>query len=469
MMTQLSAEQIARNLSSYVDPGGILFSHGGRILRAIRPEFAEFYRSLLTRPVVQQMLGREIIETKISMYELEGYPLVLEHRPISPLNFCFEWTPQMLRDAAILTLNICLQLAEEGLVLQDAYPWNIIFDGPRPVFVDYTSITLQEKDLVWVAYQQFCNFFLYPLYLSSFNMGHVARSLLHDYINGITDDLLVHLLPTSAPLCMPRLIGQVYLPRVINGLVRALGREEAVKNLSARLNISQAARVNFFRSLLKTVESIPLKISSSDWSGYYSDIHSFTDELRFDRKQAMIHNILRRHRPSTVVDIGCNQGGYSIMAAQMGARVVAFDTDEQSVAMLYQHARDQKLDILPLIMDVINPSPACGWRAEQFLPANKRFSGEMAFALALVHHLAFTQRQSFERIAAALADYTPRWLVAEFVPIDDEKSVKILVTNRRDLSWYTLDNFLASLQQYFNSIELLESSPSNRTLILCER
>jgi hypothetical protein len=468
-MTRLNPEQIRRDASSYVDPAGMLLSHNGRILRAIRKESADFYRALLTKPAVHNMLGREIVDTEISGYELEGYPLVLEHRRISPLNFCYEWTPPMLRDAALLTLKICLQLAEDGLVLQDAYPWNVIFDGPRPLFVDYTSIVPQEKDLLWIAYGQFCNFFLYPLYLYSFNMGQIARALLRDYVGGISDDLFVKLLPPSAPLRRPKLITQVYLPKAINSLVRRLHREASVKELGSRLSVSRPARLSFFSSLLNTVESIPLKVSSSAWAGYYSDIDSFTDQAGFDRKQATVHGLLSQHQPATVVDVGCNQGGYSIMAARMGASVVAFDTDEESVAMLYGHARDQSLDILPLVMDAINPSPACGWRAEQFAPGNKRFCGEVALALALIHHLSFTQRQSFDRIAAALADYATKWLVTEFVPIDDEKSTKLLVTSRRDLSWYALDNLVASLKQHFSTIELLQSSPSNRTLISCGR
>ena len=176
-----------------------------------------------------------------------------------------------------------------------------------------------------------------------------------------------------------------------------------------------------------------------------------------------------RYKPKTVTDIGCNQGGYAILAVQAGARVVAFDTDEDSVALLYRLAQLKNLPILPLVVDLTNPTPQTGWRALEFPAAPQRFRSEMAFALALVHHLAITQMQSFNRIVYELSDYTDRWLVTEFVPIDDPRSQELLLTNRRDVSWFTLECYVEALQGKFRRIETFPSYPTGRTLILCEK
>jgi SAM-dependent methyltransferase len=149
------------------------------------------------------------------------------------------------------------------------------------------------------------------------------------------------------------------------------------------------------------VAGIPLQVRRSFWSRYYADIQTFMRPEAFTPKQATVARILEQCRPETVVDIGCNRGGYAILAARAGARVTAFDTDEDSVALLYELAKEQRLDILPLVMDFLSPSPACGWRGLQFPSALQRLRSEMALALALVHHLAITQRQTFERIAPA--------------------------------------------------------------------
>jgi hypothetical protein len=252
-------------------------------------------------------------------------------------------------------------------------------------------------------------------------------------------------------------------------MVRRFGGESKLTEMSTRLSPSQKARRGFFTSLRKIVSSIRLPSENSRWAAYYADIESFMRPADFDRKQAAVARVLEECRPASVVDIGCNRGGFSILAANAGARVTAFDSDEPSIALLYRLARDRKLDILPLVMDVLSPSPACGWRAMQYPAAPQRFRSEMALALALVHHLAITQRQTFERIVPTLADYADRWLLTEFVPLDDPRSREISVTQQRDMSWYTLEGFVEALGTTFSRVETIPSHPEGRTLLLCTR
>lgn len=468
-MTDVFPIEANRHPGSYVDPAGAVFEVNGRILRGIAPPYTEFYTALLQDGPVKSMIGRQIIETAPVAETLPGYPLVLEHRALSPVSYCYEWPPHMLKAAALLTLDICIELARHDLVLKDAYPWNVVYEGPRPIFVDFTSIVPQDPKLLWVAYDQFCRFLLYPLTLSSWRPGRLTRTLLLDHINGISDSELVPLLPAGAWLGMPWLVSRVYLPRLVLRMVRRSGSEGALANMSARLQPTRQARVSFFSSLRRIVDSIRLPSQHSRWADYYADIESFMRPADFNLKQATVARILAECRPETVSDIGCNQGGYSIIAANAGARVTAFDTDEDSIALLYTLASERKLDILPLVIDFLSPSPACGWRAMQYPAAPRRFRSKMALALALVHHLAITQRQTFERIVPALADYADRWLLTEFVPLDDPRAREISLTQQRDLSWYTLDNYIAALRTVFSSVAPYPSFPEGRVLLLCAR
>ncbi len=469
MFAVTPTQEPTRQMGSYVDPAGTVYELDGRILRGIRPEFAKHYSDLLSNPTIQKLLGQELIETTTGLDELEGYPLVLEHRRISPLSFCYEWPASMLQDAALLTLDICIKLTEHGLVLQDASPWNVVFEGSRPVFVDFTSIVTQDPNLLWVAYDQFCRLFLYPLALLSCLPGKVVRTCLQDSINGISADDLTCLLPGGATFRMPWLLGRVHAPRLVLSLVRRLSSDNALARMSVRMTPGLEARSGFFASLRKDVQSISLETGRSRWARYYADIESFFRPAEFNEKQAAVSRLLNELGPKTVADIGCNRGGYSILAAQAGSHVTAFDTDESSIAMLYQLVRERHLDILPLVIDVLNPSPACGWRAMQFPAAPQRFRSEMALALALVHHLAITQRQTFERIVPALADYAEKWLLTEFVPLDDPRCQELLATHRRDMSWYSLEGFIAALQCMFSTIKTLPSYPEGRVLVLCVR
>lgn len=463
------SEQKARNLGSGADPAGVVYELDGKYLRGIRPGFAEFYLVLLNNPSVRAMIGHQIIETEAVPDGIEEYPLTLWHRKLSPLNFCYEWPMQMLRDAALLTLDICINLIGEGLILQDAHPWNIVFEGPRQVFVDFTSIVAEDPHLSWVAYDQFCRLFLFPLAVAAFLPSKVCRALLLDQTNGISDADLERMLPIGAMLRIRWLFGRVYLPRLSLAIVERLSSDKALASLSSRLNPSRDMRRAFFHSLRGDVKAIPSRISKSVWSKYYADIQTFMDPSRFNHKQANVARVLAECRPQTVVDIGCNRGGYSILAARAGARVTAFDTDADSIALLYELAKDKRLNILPLVVDVLSPSPSCGWRAMQYASAPQRLRSEMALALALVHHLAITQRQTFERIIPAFADYADKWLLTEFVPTDDPRAQELLVAHRRDMSWYSLEGFIEALRRVFSRVETLPSFPEGRTLILCTR
>jgi SAM-dependent methyltransferase len=462
-------DSASRHPSSYVDPHGSVFVQDGRFFRAINKSSGPFVASLLNRESVRRLLGTKIVETKVSDKSFPGADLVLEHRTIPTEAYCYEWAPPMIKDAALLHLDIAEALVADGLALQDAYPWNVVFDGPAPVFVDFTSIIPEEKDLFWIAYSQFASFFLYPLYLTACDYGDVVRALLHDYISGITDEQFVRLVPRSFVLRHPSLFIKIILPYLMNRKGKAGGKESPLAALAARFTPTREMRKQFFRSLKNIVEGIDVEQRTTAWATYHDDMDRFTDPSRYSAKETALAGIVGRLRPESVVDIGCNRGGYSLIAERSGARVVAFDTDESAVSHLYRYAQKHQLRILPAMVDITNPSPAGGHGAAQFTPSHERFCSDMGFALAISHHLALTQRQSFERIAAAFSDYARRYLLTEFMPPDDDKVRQITRTTRRDLSWYTLDNFIAALKKHYGSIETMPSHPQGRTLILCSR
>lgn len=452
-----------RYLGAGMDPSGSLYRSGEQIFRELEPGQAAFYLSLLDMPQVRAMLGEQIVETS------KAADNTLEHRWISPVSYGFEWPSIMLRDAALLTLDICLRLNQSGMGLKDATPWNVLYDGTRPVFVDFTSIYLHEEGLFWVAYDQFCRLFLFPLVVASLTSSKVSRSLLMTSASGITADELLPLLPSGAVWKKGWLLKRFYIPRLMVKLLESSGQSQQLVQRSREIRITQQAREKFFKELRQDVSSMEFSTRRSYWSQYYQDMNSFLNPNKFNQKQKAIADLLERVKPATVVDIGCNQGGYSILAALSGAKVTAFDTDEDCITSLYLLAKQRNLSILPLVMDGVQSSPQCGWRGIQYPPAIERFRSEMAFALALVHHLAISQSQSFERIVQVLSDYSTKWLVTEFVPLDDARSQEIAMTNRRDLSWYTLDGFLQALSKQYKKVETLPSFPEGRVLCILEK
>lgn len=455
-----------RQLSAERDPVGVTYRKGGKVLREINSEFKDFFLSFLKSPEYQLLFKRGLIETSINSQS--GKSLTLEHPLISPVNYAYEWPLPMLKDAALLTLDLNLALLEKEIILKDATPWNIIFQNTRPVWVDFTSLMPQESNLIWVAYDQFCRTFLFPLLIGYFFTGRMARALLLESQNGISPNEISKALPGSARFKFGWLNSRVYLPKLALDLARKSGSERDLAKKVQASTYTDNARRSFFEALRKDVNSIPVGSASSDWSKYYTDINTFFNPAAFNAKQQKINELIEKLHPKTVVDIGCNQGGYSILAAQHGARVVAFDNDEDSVSLLYKLAKEKNLSILPLTGNVLYPAPQCGWRAQEFPSAPVRFRSEMALALALVHHLAITQIQTFDRIVLTLSEYADKWLVTEFVPLDDPRSQELLLTNRRDMSWYTLEAFIDSLKKKFSKVITFPSFPEGRVLCVCE-
>jgi SAM-dependent methyltransferase len=456
-----------RQLSADRDPVGSTYIKGQKVYRDIHSEFKDYFLSLLKEPKINQLLGKSLVEARVVNKSADS--LTLEHPMISPSNYAYEWPLPMLKDAALLTIDLNLALLDKETVLKDATPWNIFFRNTSPLWVDFTSIMPQEKDLLWVAYDQFCRTFLFPLLIGYFYSGRVSRACLLESQNGISPQEISKFLPGSAKFKFGWLNSRLYFPKFVMSLVRKSGSEQDLAKRSQNISPTTTSRKAFFDSLRKDVNSITLGSGSSDWSKYYTDMNSFFEPAQFDLKQGKVAELIEKYKPKSVVDIGCNQGGYAILAARCGAQVTAFDTDEDSVSLLYKIAKEKNLSILPLMGDVLYPAPQCGWRGQEFESAPKRFRTQMALALALVHHLAITQIQTFDRIVLTLSEYADTWLITEYVPLEDPRSQELLLTNRRDMNWYSLDAFLQSLKKEFPKVTTFPSYPTGRVLCFCER
>ena len=92
---------------------------------------------------------------------------VLRHERIPFVSYPYEWTFSMLKDAALLQLDLLLDALGHDMVLKDSTPYNVQFKGARPTFVDVGSFERMREGEPWVGYRQFCMLYLYPLLLQS--------------------------------------------------------------------------------------------------------------------------------------------------------------------------------------------------------------------------------------------------------------------------------------------------------------
>ena len=474
MTKTIPPNEIKVDPTSYVDPNARVFEWQDNIYRAISPEKELFFDTLLDSELFDELKKKNrIVNTVKTDLKLEGYAFVVKHDRIPFVSYCVEWPAIMLKEAALLTVDLCLKLAKANLSLQDAYPWNIFFKFTQPLFIDIGSIIEAPSNLLWTPYQQFCQFFLYPLYLASSGKSKIIRSLLFDYLNGIKEEDINKLLPNIYKISHPRLFLRVILPYWIEKLFPDAPQKirkmlEPVTLEMIKNNKIVGMRDKFLRELMREIEGSRIPIKKSNWYKYYGDEFSYSIEsdISWNQKQKIVRQVLERIKPKTVLDVACNRGWFALLAAARGSSVVAFDIDEDCVAQLYLDAKERGLMVLPLVMDILNPTPSFGWNASQFPSAIERLRCEMVFAFAIVHHLVFKQLQNFDRIASTLNSFSSKWVLVEFPCPDDEK-VKSMWTDR--CNWYKLDNFISALEKQFTIENIYESYPPTRKLLLCQK
>ncbi len=292
-------------------------------------------------------------------------------------------------------------------------------------------------------FSEFVGTFVNPLILMSHGCAPEARALLVDW---------------------KTLRGRNVTNRDVRRTLLKHRRVRGLFGLLARQRIRQGPiRRRTLLSLRRLVNSIEIPIGTTRWSDYCAEEVDVSNVESWMVKRRTALEVLARTKPATLLDIGSNTGWFSKLAATNGARVTAFDVDEPSINKLYLNEEARRLGILPLSMDFRRPTPAYGLGL-RCLPAKERFKAEMVFALAIVHHLVFSQKSSFKDIVDNLVQYPTRWLLVEFIPRED---VHVARMYNDSFAWYTLDNFLAELRLHFSSVEVLPSNPEPRVLLLC--
>ena len=104
-----------------------------------------------------------------------------------------------------------------------------------------------------------------------------------------------------------------------------------------------------------------------------------------------------------------------------GDQVVGIDNDPQVVEVLVRRLTKDRVNILPLVVDIAAPTPGRGWlnaESPSFLErANESF--DLVLAMAVIHHLIATNGIPLAGILDLLASLTRDAVAVEFVPPSD--------------------------------------------------
>lgn len=375
----------------------------------------------------------------------------------------------MLAEAAALTIELATALLELGAGLKDATPYNVLFRGTQPVFVDVLSFEeRQSGDPVWLPFAQFGRTFILPLLLYR-ETGRPTHEAFLAGPDGIEPQQAVAHLTSMRRLKWLSLKYAV-LPTLLNPTARARGAQLYEKRQRTAPEAAGFVLRSLFRSLRNNVRGLTPGAGKSSWSAY-SDSQHLTDDY-VTRKTTLVTAFLERTAPKRVLDVGANVGFYSKLAARTGASVVAIDSDAASVGTIWRDARAEGLDILPLVVDFSRPTPAAGWRNREqldFLTRAIHFQFDSILMLAVIHHLCVTERIPLDQVFALCAELTAKALVIEFVSAADPMFKRIL-RGRDDLhAEWTQTFFEHCFSRYFVCEEKHELSATRHLYLLNRR
>ncbi len=459
--------------ASYRDPSGFVFQSGSLNYRQVNQSYAqdydELFRSGLYAVLTQKGLLLPHTEIGENMTGLPEWYKTLLPRQIPFISYPSEWSPAQLKDAALLTLRIQLLSMDHGMILKDASPFNIQFMEGNAIFIDTLSFERYDPSRPWVAYRQFCENFLFPLYLHHYTGSGIHRIMVA-YPEGIPAAITLKTLPLRS-LFKLGVWMHVYLPSKVH-------RDLA----SAKAGIMSFDKKKM-RHLISHLEDILLRLpvagaGATVWSDYYEKTISSPAYLL--AKEKVFRRFIQDLPWKSALDLGANDGYFSkilsgeiqtggVRASDIGRTVVAVDSDWQCIQHLYDFARKAGSPILPLVVDLANPTPASGFHHTERASFSGRARSDLVIALALIHHLALAKNIPLTRIADYLADLTRGYLIAEFVALSDEKSQELI---RGKSGWhddYDEHNFETAFERHF-TIERKESvSGSLRILYLLKR
>lgn len=448
---------------SFRDPSGFLFVEEGDIFRQVNQKYAENYNALMSSGLYQELVEKRLIIPHKEVPEKElrskdGYKIIQPEK-VGFISYPYEWSFSQTKDAALTTLEIQKIALKYKISLKDSSAYNIQFFNGKPVLIDTLSFEKYKEGTPWIAYRQFCQHFLSPLVLMAYTDIRLNQ-LMRIYIDGLPIDLVAKLLPTKTKFNLS-IFSHIHLH------AKYQKKFESKKVEKSEAKVSQIALMGIIDSLESVIKKLSWKPAGTEWAEYYT-FTNYSDKASDEKKQ-MVERLMKEVKPKEVWDLGANDGSFSRISSERNVPTVAFDIDPAAVEKnyLYMKSRNEKC-MLPLVLDLTNPSPGLGWQNTERDSLTDRGPVDCALSLALVHHLAISNNLPFVKIAEH-ASKICQYFIIEFVPKDDSQVQKLL-QNREDIfDHYNKENFEKDFSEYFN-IKIAENiKGTKRTLYLMEK
>lgn len=451
---------LERHPASFRDPNGYIASLDGQLVRVLTPQCKADYELLIGSGLYAALQGKRLLieHQELPADTVPGAFKVLRPRVVPFISYPYEWCFGQLRDAALATLEIQKLALDHGMTLKDASAYNIQFIDGRPVLIDSLSFE-RLSPTPWIAYGQFCRHFLAPLALAAYADVRLIQ-LLRVHLDGVPLQIASRLLPFRSRF-RPSLLLHLH--------AHAASERWLADDKPKRAGRSAAVSVRSLYGLVQTlagaVRALRYEPSGKQWASYYTK--TVTGGEYVPVKQQIVTDWISSLEPRSVWDLGANTGLFSRIAASSGASTVAFDADPECVEFMYRQFSAECPGVLPLFMDLANPSPAQGWAHAERMAWLQRPHPDLVLALALVHHLAIANNVPLPELAHFFHQFSPQ-LIIEFVPKDDDNAQKLLAVREDIFGGYTQANFESEFGRCF-TIERSQPLPNSRRMLYLMR
>ena len=199
----------------------------------------------------------------------------------------------------------------------------------------------------------------------------------------------------------------------------------------------------------------------------------------------LLEDVAERYERETGVQVRLNFASSSTLGRQIegGARADVFISAHpqwmdrlESAELIAPGSRrnylanqaDGVANILPLVLNLTNPSPAIGWANTERMSVHERGPVDLVLALALVHHLAIANNVPLPEVARYFATLTDH-LIVEFVDKADSQVQRLLASREDVFPGYTHEGFEAGFGEYFDIEAREQPRGSKRTLYLMKK
>jgi len=447
--------------ASFRDPSGFMFHDGAVLRRQINPIYFKQYNALKESGLFDTLIKKGLLigheETSVSEEKI-----VITPQPIPFITNPYEWSFDMFRHAAMLTLQIQKYALSKGFILKDASAYNVTFHKGKPVFIDTLSFDFYEEGTPWRAYKQFITHFFGPLVLAKYHGTEIFK-MLQTHIDGIPVSLIASLLPGKSKLSST-LYTNIHL------LAKMESKHSADYEGKTKVaSLSKKAQNNILTSLFEYIKKLSLS-EDTEWGDYYQKTNY--DDAAFEAKKQLIRQWVGELNAQSLIDMGGNDGTFARTVIDMVPEVLVSDIDSNAVNYNYKQVGDNaENNMLPFVCDVLQPSPGIGFNnteRDSLIERLAAWSPDATLALALIHHITLSGNVPFEKSAGFFAKFA-KTLIIEFPKREDSWVNSLLVRKQEFINhfdFYNQEQFEAGYSVHYQIVKQVAIEGTQRVLYL---